>query len=39
MDDAVDKDENVNNVNNVNNDGKSPAETVASNTNSPVRIH
>ncbi len=36
MDDAVDKDENVKNVNN---DGKSPAETVASNTNSPVRIH
>ena len=36
MDDAVDKDENVKNVKN---DGKSPAETVASNTNSPVRIH
>jgi hypothetical protein len=36
MDDAVDKDENVKNFNK---GGKSPAETVASNTNSPVRIH
>ena len=36
MDDAVDKDEHVNNVQERD---KNQAETVASNTNSPVPIH